>query len=223
MNSTQCPHCGEGQCFCEPIPPKPEEQEKEHVFQVAGLGQAPFRLVGYRQEVGPINPVRADGTIDHSVLIGAPGQPMGTCDFCGNGIKHVFVIESSDGKRFRTGSECVYKTGDAGLKKVVDQKVRDLKREARHEREEAQIEELEVMLSQREVQDVLSAHPHPRAILPQASDFFKAQSLWDWSQWMMLNAGNSGKLRVFRTVKKILRTRNDSEEAIRDIIEGLTR
>lgn len=67
--------------------------ETIHTFEQAGLGKAPFRFVGMFEKRGPIP--CPDGT-----MIGAPGQPMGTCDFCGNGIAQCCQIESADGKIF---------------------------------------------------------------------------------------------------------------------------
>lgn len=77
-------------------------QSTVHPFEVAGLGRAPFSLVGYSKEVGPR--VLADGT-----QVGAPGQPMGTCAYCSRGIAHVFKIQSSDGVESGVGCDCVLK------------------------------------------------------------------------------------------------------------------
>lgn len=73
-----------------------------HPFEIAALGRAPFTLEGYSCEVGPKR--LADG-----VTVGASGQPMGTCDYCGRGISHVFKIRSSDGKESGVGCDCVLK------------------------------------------------------------------------------------------------------------------
>lgn len=78
-----------------------------HVFQKAGLGLAPFRCVGVVSKVGPM--------VMGNVTVGSAGQAMGTCDYCGTGIKDCYVIRSSDGKQFEVGCDCVAKTGDAGL------------------------------------------------------------------------------------------------------------
>jgi hypothetical protein len=99
----------------------------QHVFEAAGLGLAPFRCVGMHTEVGPRN-------LGNGVSVGAPGQPMGCCDYCGTGILYCFEIVSTDGKAFIVGSDCVYKTGDAGLRKVVDAKLKAIKDEATDKR-----------------------------------------------------------------------------------------
>lgn len=73
-----------------------------HCFERAGLGLAPFRCVDMI-------------TKKYQACQGAPVQPGGCCDYCGNGIMFCFVIKSRDGKTFEVGSDCVARTGDAGL------------------------------------------------------------------------------------------------------------
>lgn len=79
---------------------------KIHPFEEAGLGKAPFRCIGVERRVGPIK--CADGS-----EIGSPGQPMGSCDYCGTGIADCFTIQSGDGKRFIVGCDCVAKASAA--------------------------------------------------------------------------------------------------------------
>lgn len=73
-----------------------------HVFEAAGLGKAPFRCVGVVE-------------VTYQACPGAPIQPGGSCDYCGTGISIHCKIKSADGKEFKVGSDCVRKTGDAGL------------------------------------------------------------------------------------------------------------
>jgi hypothetical protein len=75
---------------------------KVHPFERVGLGKAPFRVAGYEKRVFYACP-------------GAPPQCGGSCDYCGTGIVHTFVIASADGKRFVVGSDCVAKTGDRAM------------------------------------------------------------------------------------------------------------
>jgi hypothetical protein len=66
-----------------------------HPFERAGLGRAPFRCVGYSE----------------NVYSACPGhvQPGGTCCYCGQGIRYEAIICSDDGKRFTVGFDCVAK------------------------------------------------------------------------------------------------------------------
>lgn len=75
---------------------------KVHPFERVGLGKAPFRVAGYEKRVFYACP-------------GAPMQCGGSCDYCGTGIVHTFIIVSADGKRFVVGSDCVAKTGDRAM------------------------------------------------------------------------------------------------------------
>lgn len=66
------------------------EPQAIHQFEEAGLGKAPFHCVDFFE--GNEN-----------------------CQFCGTFLKNIFVIQSSDHKVFAVGSDCVLRTGDAGL------------------------------------------------------------------------------------------------------------
>jgi hypothetical protein len=73
-----------------------------HVFERAGLGTAPFRVIGYDE-------------LKHSDGPGCPVRPGGSCDYCSTAIMYACVIQGSDGRTFKVGCDCVAKTGDAGL------------------------------------------------------------------------------------------------------------
>jgi len=73
-----------------------------HIFETAGLGSAPFTFVGNERKYFQACP-------------GAPLQCGGSCDYCGTGIVDMYHIQSSDGRSFKVGCECVKKTGDLGL------------------------------------------------------------------------------------------------------------
>lgn len=72
-----------------------------HVFERSGLGRAPFRCVGFSEIVFTY----PDGT----------SKAGGSCDYCGTGIRYACHIKASDGRAFKVGTDCVAKTGDAGL------------------------------------------------------------------------------------------------------------
>jgi hypothetical protein len=87
-----------------------------HRFEAAGLGKAPFTLIGFERRVYVACP-------------GAPAQPGSSCDYCGTSISLVFMIQSADLRRFKVGCDCVEKTGDAGLVRAVKREQSQARRE----------------------------------------------------------------------------------------------
>lgn len=73
-----------------------------HCFEHAGLGLAPFRVVGYT-------------TSKHQDAPGAPVRPGTSCDYCSTAIMYVCLIQDKNGKQFKVGCDCVERTGDAGM------------------------------------------------------------------------------------------------------------
>lgn len=127
-----------------------------HCFERAGLGKAPFRYVGME-----------DQTISYGRrVVGSVGgidittQPGTSCDYCGTYIRNIFVVESSDGRRFKVGCECIKKTGDEGLIRVVQRDVAKRNKAMRAARiaEKARKAEAYVRSFTRAE---LSRHPHP--------------------------------------------------------------
>ena len=161
------------------------ETVKVHVFEAAGLGKAPFRFVGMEHKVGPVN-------LGGGLTCGAPGQPMGTCDFCGNGIAFCYYIRSSDGREFIVGSECVRKTGDAGLKR----KVAKLETQRRNEAADARIERARETLEDKGVQAKLAGKPHPN---PHRAG--KGDSLLDYVEWLIVHGGRTGQTKAARYIE----------------------
>ena len=156
-----------------------------HAFEKAGLGIAPFEYVGFYTSRGPHRSV-ANGI---EIQVGAPGQPMGTCAFCGAGIANCFKIKSADGKGFIVGSECVRKTGDYGMERAVDKEIQRIRKES----EEARIAEIQRRFAAGELSDLLLGLRSPSGI---------GASAMSWFDWMMRHAGHSGKMRVVRFVEK---------------------
>lgn len=161
----------------------------KHKFEIAGLGKAPFKVLGFSVEKYQAGP-------------GAPIQPGGSCDFCGTAIMNTFWIQGSgqDDRRFKVGCDCVAKTGDDGLKKVTDATIRKHQRKLRHAREAARIDAARYALETETVCNALAAQPHPLAWRAAKGD-----TLLDWANWMMENSGNAGCLKVARTVTKAMK------------------
>lgn len=167
---------------------------KIHPFEARGLGRAPFRCVGSYEDRGPH--YLADGS-----QIGAPGQPMGSCDYCGQGIAHCFQIQSADGKTFVVGSDCVAKTNreaattaeQRALVNQVNNVVKAHKRAQRHANEAKKMEEARAWFDANRA--ALEALPNP---------YREGESRWQQVEWYRNHAGVKGNLDLYRAAKKWL-------------------
>lgn len=167
-----------------------------HVFERAGLGLAPFRVVGCTERRGPIRTMLTDGTMMES---GAPGQPMGCCKYCYTGIAICYAIKSADGKIFDVGSDCVKRTGDAGMVKTVNKMITA----ARHAAEKARIDRAVALFATPDVRAALGARPHPVASMAA-----NGRTLADSIAWMFAHAGNAGKIRAAKQVEAAAEVRS---------------
>ena len=142
-----------------------------HAFELAGLGKAPFRVTGVTENVFVAHP-------------GAPARAGGCCDFCGTGIRYEFWIKSSDGKAFKVGCDCVKKTGDKGLVKVVSEweaAQRKAKKEKKRDEANATRLNLHTWWNENRLSDKvahLKNEPHPN---------IAGRSLWDYVDFAASN------------------------------------
>lgn len=157
-----------------------------HVFERAGLGRAPFRVLGVERRVGPITLCDAQGR-PTNVQVGSPGQPMGSCAYCGQGIAECWSIRSADGKVFTVGCDCVAKTGDGGLRKQGNPHVRKLRNEAADARVAAAFE----LLASPAVQAALAAQEAPRG---------RGTAL-SWILFVRDCGGRAGKVKAARLIE----------------------
>lgn len=165
-----------------------------HKWEAAGLGKAPFRLVRCERRVGPIR-TEVNGV---TMECGSPGQPMGTCDYCGTGIADCFVIRSTDGKEFIVGCECVRRTHSKGDKVLTDvqREVNKMRTAARHAREDAKIA---VGLNRlAELRPSLTTKPHPNKYFAE-----KGKTLADYCDFMFKNSGRKGQLGMTKWLEQI--------------------
>ena len=169
-----------------------------HPFELAGLGKAPFKFVGSYTDIGPKKWVE-NGVQCES---GAPGQPMGSCDFCGTGIAYCFQVKSSDGTTSVVGSSCVEKTFCKGTRVYteVERVVRARKREQREKRELLKIEQAREWLTVPSIREALAGYPHPSKYRESLGD-----TRLDWCDWSLDNAGTSGRLKVFNLIKRLMK------------------
>lgn len=147
-----------------------------HVFEAAGLGCPPYRFTGLNKNI-------------YQACPGAPIQPGGSCDYCGTALMNEFHFVSKDGKTFKVGCDCIRKTGDKGLRRVismVEKEKRDLKAAENRKKEYAQklalIESLKVALTDTVIESLKSL-PHP--MIPR-------YTLYDYVTFLMERGGISG-------------------------------
>lgn len=163
----------------------------KHAFELRGLGKAPFRFVSWRDTAAGAN---HDGMV--RTADGFWTKPGGTCDYCGSYIVVFCRIESADGRKFKVGTTCCEKVGDAGLvkqAKAVSRKVSTRRRKAREAR---RIEAAQAQLERAEVRAALASRPHPMKWRADQGD-----TELDWCVWMLENAGNAGKIKAARAVE----------------------
>lgn len=169
-----------------------------HLFEKAGLGKAPFRVMGVSNKVGPIRHEKNGITYE----VGSPGQPMGCCEYCGQGIKECWSIKSSDGNVFDVGCECVTKTGDAGLTNVVNAHKAKINREKRKDKGNRDREFVDETLADASAAARLAAMPHPRAAIN--ADYFGSLTALDYAAFMRKNSGNAGLGRLVKWLRATL-------------------
>lgn len=179
-----------------------------HPFEEAGLGLAPFRCVGVERRVGPIK--YPDGT-----EVGAPGQPMGSCAYCGTGIADCYMIKSADGKRFVVGCDCVLKverkdnvkSATTELERDVIRERRRLERDRRAAKRNAEWERdmirvragIAILEGNAGVREQLTAQPSPNT--DRANRL--GETRLDWAKWMMHNAGMVSRLAIARELEQL--------------------
>jgi hypothetical protein len=170
-----------------------------HVFEAAGLGKAPFKL-------GAIVDTAAGKDAQGLVLVGYTPEgfaihttPGGTCAYCGHAIIVLCKIVSADGQRFHVGTDCVNKTGDAGMEKRVATFASARASKQRKALAAAKKADLATLLADETVCATLAAMPHPLAWRAAQGD-----TLLGWAQWMAAHSGAAGKAKTLKAVKAAL-------------------
>lgn len=164
-----------------------------HPFEAAGLGKAPYRLLRVEVKVHT-----AGGT-----MAGRVEQPAGTCDFCLNGIKNVYVLKAACGARFGVGCDCVERisertSGDAALAYQVKAAKAKAAKAARLANAKRDAQTVADMLADEATRARIANHPHPTAFMARSG-----HTLADWAEWMLDNAGASGVTKVRRALAKV--------------------
>jgi hypothetical protein len=153
-----------------------------HVFEAAGLGQAPYKFRGVQVLRGPITIEQHNGV---TVQVGAPGQPMGCCQYCSTNIAYLFWLESADGKKFYVGSDCIYKSGDVGLKITIDPIVAKHEKELRDSRATLLIDMFKKHVAVNgKPASFLRTEPHPNYWRAQ-----RGETVGNYNEWCFNHAG----------------------------------
>lgn len=176
-----------------------ETSDDLHPFERAGLGKAPFRYLGeIDQDIRP-NGSRFIGEIDGVEITTNPG---GTCAYCGTAIIDLYLIASSDGKRFHVGSDCVQRLRGARTLAKVKQDVKRVQKGRQKAREEARIRSAVERLADPLVAERLAAMPHPSGYRDRATGY--PLSLANFVGWMLRHGGHSGRLATARVIERAL-------------------
>lgn len=170
-----------------------------HKFDLAGLGPAPYGFLGMTEEVC--------GTDSRGVSNGAPGQPAGCCDFCGQGIKYVYRFRAANGRVFGVGSDCALAAGDSGMRRVIKDELAKKRREKNEKRRESEYQRdmLRIYTAWSRVDEVsadLALLPHPSGFTDRETG--RPLTLLNWCEWMMANGGVSGRLRAAMRIEAAL-------------------
>lgn len=156
-----------------------------HKFEAAGLGIAPFHVVGF-------------DIVKYVACPGAPAQPGSTCDFCGQAIMNVFYIADKNNKRFKVGCDCVNKTGDEGLKKESKTHPDVLKHRRVLEAEKARVvfETLKDLIERNRA--LYASQPHPLGYYDRRTG--KPANRLDQIEWLFHRSGRTGRARLLNSL-----------------------
>jgi hypothetical protein len=183
--------------------PAPEIKtcDRIHPWEKYGLGKAPFAWLGVFEDIGP-HKYEHDGI---TTEIGSPGQPMGCCAYCGQGIAECHQIRSADGKQFVVGCDCVRRIESEGspVYTSTERAHRDLanaKAKARSTARDKWVKSrLDEILADPTVVSAMSAKP---SVYP-AQSAKGATRLDDW-KWLIGRCGMSGRARMLKNLLKEL-------------------
>lgn len=161
----------------------------EHPFD--HLAPGPYRVVGVAVRRGPLT-TTMNGV---EVQVGAPGQPMGSCQHCGQGIAEVWTVAGSNGTWFEVGCECVRK---ASVKLAADGRraAQQARRADKKRRTAARVTAAWALLKDPDLRLTFHNQPHPNPSMAAAF------SRLDHLEYLLDRAGDSGRNRACRMIEK---------------------
>lgn len=163
-----------------------------HPFERNGLGKAPFRFVGMGQQDRLYGEVILNRAEYQRTWIALTTTEGGTCAYCGTAIKKLYNVESSDGKTFHVGCDCIMKVGDHKLIRAVKLADRENAKKVRAAKAVSDKAELQAILRDEPTRDKLRAIPYGR------------YTMLESAEWFFVCAGATGRAKILKAIKKAL-------------------
>ncbi len=160
-----------------------EIKQTIHAFEHKGLGKAPFHVTGFSECIFRAAP-------------DAPKQPGTCCDYCGTGIMYVCHIQSSDGKMFKVGCDCVMKTGDAGL-------IHQYKTTPEYRSHKRKLAAAKAQRVENELKDLFELNIEKTKLIPHPYGY-QNLTFFDYITYMIRNGGAKGKYEALKQLKSVL-------------------
>lgn len=175
-----------------------EHLSASHPFERAGLGKAPFRFhsiveqdLCYGERILNREEYQRTG-------IAMTTKPGGSCAYCGTYIRNMFRIESADGRKFVVGCDCLKKVdADKSVKGYRAARLK-VERKAREAKKTAVRASLPAMIfPARRILRTLPSKNGWRAK--------EGETLLDWCVWMARNAGATGREKVAKVIRGVVK------------------
>lgn len=163
-----------------------------HPFTASGMGEGPFRCVGFKSYPG--GPFVVENGVAN----------FENCRHCGTVIRDVYIIANAKGERFSVGSTCIGKVEpkDSQMVRYVSAKKRELAQHKAEVKRAAVWAELKAFMTDADVIAKAKSLPHPKDF----KDFKTGEPLtyWDYMSWLFGQCGNAGRVKWMKVFKQEL-------------------
>lgn len=180
--------------------------KKKHPFSKT-LGAGPYTFVRYIEiTLCPRVGTKVIGRTDDLE------KGVGTCDHCGKGIMHNYIVQIGNGKKFAVGSDCILKLQDqadftnytAFERKLAEEKRRK-GREYRARKLKEMTDEIKQLTTDAKNIEVFKQAPHP-------SEYFKNNKAWTFYSYVNFYNGKKlsygAAVKLKEKIKKVLKETN---------------
>jgi len=151
-----------------------------HPFEKKGLGKYPYSYLGVKEKIYTY----PNGHI----------TPVGCCDYCGNGLKFEFSLQSSDGLVFKVGSDCIKKAFD--LSDPITAKVNSTIKGLEKTKKQSKLENLIALIETKK--DDLLLRDHPNEYMK-----IKGFSYFDYCLYVKSHGSEKTRLKLFKELQKL--------------------